>query len=188
MVCAAGYLIAYEHVWIIEHVKIQEIFGWPIVATVQSTLSPSFCSRPLPVDGPIHAPRNRIVGPKAPRMLSLRSDVVRRRSDLAKMCWSCATKHHISPTSAPSLRSRLSRLKHSTPRAYFSSHSRVLHRPLSTARRPTDYRVATASSTYRPCTQLRPARIRSCGPISRSIRKLRRPSEWRYTRTAAQMA
>ncbi|KAI4735223.1 RNB-domain-containing protein [Aureobasidium sp. EXF-12298] len=40
-------------------------------------------------------------------MLSLRSDAVRRGPDLAKMCWSCATKHDISPTSTRSLRSHL---------------------------------------------------------------------------------
>ena len=110
------------YVWIIEHVKIQEIFG---IATVQSTPSPCLCSLPLPVYGALHSPRNRILDTEATRMLSLRSDAVRRRPDLAKMCWSCATKHDISPTSIRSLRSRLSLPKQIAPRAPFSSHSRV---------------------------------------------------------------
>ncbi|KAH0081467.1 RNB-domain-containing protein, partial [Aureobasidium melanogenum] len=63
-------------------------------------------------------------------MLSLRSDVVRRRPDLAKMCWSCALKHHISPTSTRSLRNRISLPKQRAPRALFSSQSRQLDRPL----------------------------------------------------------
>lgn len=102
--------------------KIQEIFG---IATVKSTLPPSLCNLPLLVYGPIHSSRNRTLGTKAVRMLSLRSDTVRRRPDLAKMCWSCATKHNISPTSTRSLRSRLSLSKQTAPRALFSSHSRV---------------------------------------------------------------
>ena len=146
VVCAASYLIAYEHVWIIEHVKIQEIFG--IIATVQSTLPPFFCSRLHPADGPINTQRNRTVGSEATRMLNLRSNTVRRRPDLAKMCWSCATKHHMSPTSTRPLRSRLSLPKQSTSRALFSSYSRVSHRSLFRPVTPTDHRVATGSSTH----------------------------------------
>ncbi|KAG9887053.1 RNB-domain-containing protein, partial [Aureobasidium melanogenum] len=63
-------------------------------------------------------------------MLSLRSDAVRPRPDLAKMCWNCALKHHISPTSTRSLRNRISLPKQRASRALFSSQSRQLDRPL----------------------------------------------------------
>lgn len=96
------------------------------IATALPTPSPSLSSHRLFVDRSTSLWRLRTVHTESFTMLSLRSDAVRRRPDLTKMCWSCALKHHLSPTSIRSLRNRISLPKQPTPRALFSSQSRVI--------------------------------------------------------------
>ncbi|KAK6000198.1 hypothetical protein QM012_003830 [Aureobasidium pullulans] len=102
-------------------------------------------------------------------MLSLRSDAVRRRPDLAKMCWSCALKHHISPISTRSLRNRTSLPKQRTSRALFSSQTTQLDGPLLDPAHASDVR------TYNPAIQsldrIEPPNTPRSGGIRDQLRK-----------------
>jgi hypothetical protein len=180
-------------------VKIQEIFpDFPCIATLPHLfhslliLPPRSRSHSLLVDGTLYSSRNWTAQSsrnpslvtKMASMLSLCSDSMRRRPDLAKMCWSCATKF----TSTRSLSSRLSLPRQYTSRAFFSSQSRVVHDPPLTTPHPLTVQAAPRWSAYRLCTYFRSPNIQSRDTIPRPIRISRQASEWRYTRTAAQVA